>query len=103
VFVTSQGSAYSQSKHALERRNFMLAWAMAAELPKVPLADGLELLGDHASRLQTIRGGMLPRSGPLPPCYRAAAAVFARSGDGSLARCLRAAKRQILDHYLSST
>jgi hypothetical protein len=44
VFVTSQGTAYSQFKRALERRNFMLAWTMAAELPKVPLADGLELL-----------------------------------------------------------
>jgi hypothetical protein len=44
VFVTSQGSAYSQFKRALERRNFMLAWTLAAELPKVPLADGLELL-----------------------------------------------------------
>jgi hypothetical protein len=31
-------------QRALERRNFMLAWTMAAELPKVPLADGLELL-----------------------------------------------------------
>jgi hypothetical protein len=44
VFVTSQGTAYCQFKRALERRNFMLAWTMAAELPKVPLADGLELL-----------------------------------------------------------
>jgi hypothetical protein len=26
------------------RRNFMLAWTMAAELPRVPLADRLELL-----------------------------------------------------------
>jgi hypothetical protein len=42
--VTAQGSVYSQFKRALERRNFMLAWTMAAELPKVPLADGLELL-----------------------------------------------------------
>jgi hypothetical protein len=42
--VTTQGTAYSQFKRALERRNFMLAWTMAAELPKVPLADGLELL-----------------------------------------------------------
>jgi HPt (histidine-containing phosphotransfer) domain-containing protein len=44
VFVTSQGSAYSQFKRALERRNFLLAWTMAAELPKVPLADALSLL-----------------------------------------------------------
>jgi hypothetical protein len=44
VFVTSQGTTYSHFKRALGRRNFMLAWTMAAELPKVPLADGLELL-----------------------------------------------------------
>jgi hypothetical protein len=42
--VTSQGSAYSQFKRALEHRNFLLAWTMAAELPKVPLADALALL-----------------------------------------------------------
>jgi hypothetical protein len=41
--VTSQGSAYSQFSRALDRRNFLLAW-MAAELPKVPLADALSLL-----------------------------------------------------------
>jgi hypothetical protein len=44
MFVTTQGTDYSQFKRALERRNFMLAWTTAAELPKVPLADGLELL-----------------------------------------------------------
>jgi hypothetical protein len=44
TFVTAQGTVYSQFKRALERGNFMLAWTMAAELPKVPLADGLELL-----------------------------------------------------------
>jgi hypothetical protein len=44
VFVTSQGGDYSQFKGALERQNFMLAWTMAGELLKVPLADGLELL-----------------------------------------------------------
>jgi hypothetical protein len=44
VFVTAQGSAYSQFKRALERRNFLLAWTMAAELPTVPLADALSLL-----------------------------------------------------------
>ena len=44
VFVTSQGSAYSQFRRALERRNFLLAWTLAAELPKVPLADALSLL-----------------------------------------------------------
>jgi hypothetical protein len=44
VFVTAQRRAYSQFKRALKRQNFMLAWTIAAELPKVPLADGLELL-----------------------------------------------------------
>jgi hypothetical protein len=44
TFVTAQGTVYSQFKRALERGNFMVAWTMAAELPKVPLADGLELL-----------------------------------------------------------
>ena len=44
AFVTSQGSAYSQFKRALDRRNFLLAWTTAAELPKVPLADALSLL-----------------------------------------------------------
>jgi hypothetical protein len=42
--VTSQGGAYSQFKRALARGNFMLAWTMAAELPKVTLADALALL-----------------------------------------------------------
>jgi hypothetical protein len=44
VFVTLQGSAYSQFKRALTRRNLLLAWTLAAELPKVPLADALSLL-----------------------------------------------------------
>jgi hypothetical protein len=44
VFVASQGSAYSQFKRALARRNLLLAWTLAAELPKVPLADALALL-----------------------------------------------------------
>jgi hypothetical protein len=44
AFVTSQGSAYRQFKRALAGRNFLLAWTMAAELPKVPLADALALL-----------------------------------------------------------
>jgi hypothetical protein len=44
VFVTSQGSAYSQFRRAVERRNFLLAWTLAAELPRVPLADALSLL-----------------------------------------------------------
>jgi hypothetical protein len=54
MFVTSQGSAYSQFKRALERRNFLLAWTMAAELPRVPLADALSLL---CSRVISNRGG----------------------------------------------
>jgi hypothetical protein len=44
VFVTSQGSAYSHFTRALARRNFLLAWTLGAELPKVPLADALALL-----------------------------------------------------------
>jgi hypothetical protein len=44
LFVTAQGGVYSQFKRALERRNFLLAWMTAAELPKVPLADALSLL-----------------------------------------------------------
>jgi hypothetical protein len=44
VFVTSQGSAYSQFKRALSRGNFLLAWTLAADLPAVPLADALALL-----------------------------------------------------------
>jgi hypothetical protein len=44
AFVTAQGSVYSQFKRALKRQNFMLAWTMAAELPKVGLADALALL-----------------------------------------------------------
>ena len=39
--MTAQGSVYSQFKRALKGRNLRLAWTMAAELPKVPLADGL--------------------------------------------------------------
>jgi hypothetical protein len=42
--VTAQGSAYSQFKRALGRRNFLLAWTTAAELPKLPLGDALALL-----------------------------------------------------------
>jgi hypothetical protein len=42
--VTSQGSGYSQFRRALERQNFLLAWTIAAELPKVPLPDALSLL-----------------------------------------------------------
>ena len=42
--MTSQGSAYSQFWRALDRRNFLEAWTLAAELPRVPLADALSLL-----------------------------------------------------------
>jgi hypothetical protein len=42
--VTSQGSAYSQFRRALDRRNLLVAWSLAAELPKVALADALALL-----------------------------------------------------------
>ena len=42
--MTSQGSAYSQFRRALDWRNFLAAWALAAELPRVPLADALALL-----------------------------------------------------------
>jgi len=35
AFVTSQGGPYSQFKRALGRRNFMVAWTLAAELPKL--------------------------------------------------------------------
>jgi hypothetical protein len=44
VFVTAQGGAYSQFRRALKGRNVMLAWTLPSELPKVPLADALELL-----------------------------------------------------------
>jgi hypothetical protein len=44
VFVTSQGSAYSQFRRALDRRNLLVAWSLAAEIPKVALADALALL-----------------------------------------------------------
>ena len=44
MFVTSHGSAYSQFKRALAGRNLLGAWTMAAELPRVPLADALALL-----------------------------------------------------------
>ena len=53
AFVTSQGSAYSQFKQALSRGNFLLAWALAEDLPRVPLTDALCLLllaRDHCMR-----------------------------------------------------
>ena len=43
AFVTAQGSAYSQFKRALDRRNLLVAWSLAAEIPKVALADALAL------------------------------------------------------------
>jgi hypothetical protein len=42
--VTSQGGEYAQFKRALARGNLMQAWTLAAEVPKVSLADGLSLL-----------------------------------------------------------
>ena len=42
--MTSQGGPYSQFKRALGRRNFMVAWTLAAELPKLSLADALSLV-----------------------------------------------------------
>jgi hypothetical protein len=42
--VASQGSAYSQFRGALERKNVMVAWAAAAELPQVELGDALALV-----------------------------------------------------------
>jgi hypothetical protein len=42
--VTSQGSAYSQFRRAIERRNAMVAWGMASELPKIDLGDALALV-----------------------------------------------------------
>jgi hypothetical protein len=41
--MTSQGHAYAVFKRALARRNAPAAWAAAAELPKVGLADALLL------------------------------------------------------------
>jgi hypothetical protein len=56
AFVTSQGSAYSQFRRALERGNVMVAWAMASELPRIDLGDALALvllaLDHDAARFQ---------------------------------------------------
>ncbi len=41
--MTSQGSAYSRLRRALERGNPVVAWTAAAELERVPLADALAL------------------------------------------------------------
>jgi hypothetical protein len=44
VFVTAQGSAYARLRRAIERRNTIVAWATAAELPRVELDDALALV-----------------------------------------------------------
>lgn len=44
AFVTSHGGVYAQFRRALKARQVMQAWTLAGELPKVPLADALELL-----------------------------------------------------------
>jgi hypothetical protein len=44
VFVTAQGSVYSRLRRAIERRNTLVAWATAAELPHVELGDALALV-----------------------------------------------------------
>jgi hypothetical protein len=43
VFVTSQGSAYARFRRALDRGQVTNAIAAATELPRVSLADALEL------------------------------------------------------------
>jgi hypothetical protein len=91
--VTSQGSAYSQFKRALERRNFLLAWTMAAELPKVPLADALSLvllaLDQQAWRFETAALRWHARLCAearltLPEAQLALAALQALGGPGSV-------------------
>ena len=42
--MTSQGGAYSQFRRAVDRRNFLVAWTLAGELPKLSLADALALV-----------------------------------------------------------
>ena len=44
MFVTAQGSAYARLRRAIERRNALVAWATAAELPNVELGDALALV-----------------------------------------------------------
>src|SRR5712691_1009241 len=41
VFVTSQGHPYAIFRRALERRHVAAAWAAAADLPQLTLADAL--------------------------------------------------------------
>ena len=59
--MTSQGSPYSQFRRALDRRNFLEAWTLAAELPKVPLADALSLLLLALDRQPWRYGTAVPR------------------------------------------
>jgi hypothetical protein len=93
AFVTPQGSAYSQLKRALERRNFLLAWTMAAELPKVPLADALSLLllalDQQPWRFQTAAPRWHARlcveaQLTLPEAQLALAALHALAGPGAV-------------------
>jgi hypothetical protein len=58
AFVTSQAGPYSQFKRALGRRNFMVAWTLAAELPKLSLADALSLvlLARDSGKLRRFEG-----------------------------------------------
>jgi hypothetical protein len=92
--VASQGSAYSQFKRALERRSFLLAWTLAAELPKVPLSDALTLLllalDQQPWRFETAA----PRSHArlcaearltLPEAHLAVSALDALAGPGATA------------------
>jgi hypothetical protein len=94
LFVTAQGSVYSQFKRALDRRNLLLAWTMAAELPKVPLADALSLLLLLALDQQPWR---FEKAAPrwharlcaearltLPEAQLALAALHALSGSGAV-------------------
>jgi hypothetical protein len=43
VFVTSEGHPYAVFRRALERRHVAAAWAAAAGLPQLTLADALAL------------------------------------------------------------
>jgi hypothetical protein len=43
MFVTSEGHPYAVFRRALDRRNAPVAWAAAAELPRIDLGDALAL------------------------------------------------------------
>jgi hypothetical protein len=58
MFVTSQGSPYARLRRALATGNPTIAWAAAAELPSVELADALALCLLAASDT-----GVRPRDG----------------------------------------